>query len=65
MRTLVDANVVLRYMLRDDKNQFPTAERTIQEGAFLLPKSLRKSSMYSLASILCREKTLPHGFKFL
>ena len=40
MRTLVDANVVLRYMLRDDKNQFPTAERTIQEGAFLLPEVL-------------------------
>ena len=40
MRTLVDANVVLRYMLRDDKKQFPTAERTIREGAFLLPKVL-------------------------
>ena len=40
MRTLVDANVVLRYMLRDDENQFPAAERTIREGAFLLPEVL-------------------------
>ena len=40
MRKLVDANVVLRYMLHDDKNQFQTAERTIREGAYLLPEVL-------------------------
>ncbi len=40
MRTLVDANILLRYMLRDDENQFPAAERTIREGAFLLPEVL-------------------------
>ncbi len=40
MRTLVDANVVLRYMLRDDKTQSPIAERTIREGAYLLPEVL-------------------------
>ena len=40
MRTLVDANVVLRYMLRDDKTQSPMAERTIREGAYLLPEVL-------------------------
>ena len=40
MRKLVDANVVLRYMLHDDENQVPTAERTIREGAYLLPEVL-------------------------
>ena len=40
MRKLVDANVVLRYMLHDDENQFPTAERAIREGAYLLPEVL-------------------------
>ena len=40
MRKLVDANVVLRYMLHDDANQSPTAERTIREGAYLLPEVL-------------------------
>ena len=40
MRTLVDANVVLRYMLHDDKTQSPIAERTIREGAYLLPEVL-------------------------
>lgn len=35
MRTLVDANVVLRYLLHDDVDQFPTAEQTIREGAYL------------------------------
>ena len=40
MRKLVDANVVLRYLLHDDENQFPTAERTIHGGAYLLPEVL-------------------------
>ena len=40
MRTLVDANVVLRYMLHDDPTQTATAEQTIREGAFLLPEVL-------------------------
>ncbi len=40
MRTLVDANIVLRYMLRDDDNQFPTAEQAIRNGAYLLPEVL-------------------------
>ena len=40
MRTLVDANVVLRYMLRDDDALYPTAERTMREGAYLLPEVL-------------------------
>jgi len=40
MRTLVDANIVLRYMLHDDEIQFTTAEQTIHEGAYLLPEVL-------------------------
>lgn len=40
MRTLVDANVVLRYMLHDDESQFQSAEQTIREGAYLLPEVL-------------------------
>ena len=40
MRTLVDANVVLRYMLHDDPSQTTIAEQTIREGAFLLPEVL-------------------------
>ena len=40
MRTLVDANVVLRYMLHDDDAQFPVAEQTIRDGAYLLPEVL-------------------------
>ena len=40
MRTLVDANVALRYMLHDDEAQFPVAEQTIREGAHLLPEVL-------------------------
>ncbi len=40
MRTLIDANIALRYMLRDDEKQFQIAERTIREGAFLVPEVL-------------------------
>ena len=40
MRTLVDANVVLRYMLHDDETMSPKAEQTIRGGAYLLPEVL-------------------------
>jgi predicted nucleic-acid-binding protein len=40
MRTLLDANVVLRYLLHDDENQYVEAERAIGGGAFLLPEVL-------------------------
>ena len=40
MRTLVDANVVLRYMLHDDPSRAAIAEQAIREGAFLLPEVL-------------------------
>ena len=40
MRTLVDANVVLRYMLNDDETQYSVAEQTIRNGAYLLPEVL-------------------------
>jgi len=40
MRMLVDANIVLRYMLHDDDSMFQIAEQTIRNGAFLLPEVL-------------------------
>ncbi|MBQ6139866.1 MAG: PIN domain-containing protein [Kiritimatiellae bacterium] len=40
MRTLVDANILLRYMLHDDDSMFKVAEQTICNGAFLLPEVL-------------------------
>ncbi len=40
MRTLVDANVVLRYLLHDDETLHSEAERAIKAGAFLLPEVL-------------------------
>ena len=40
MRTLVDANVVLRYLLHDDNALFPAAERAMRNNAYLLPEVL-------------------------
>ena len=40
MRTLVDANVVLRYMLCDDETMSGKAEQAIHDGAYLLPEVL-------------------------
>ena len=40
MRTLVDANILLRYMLHEDDSMFKVAEQTICNGAFLLPEVL-------------------------
>ena len=40
MRMLVDANVVLRYLLQDDDTMSPKAEQTIRDGAYLLPEVL-------------------------
>ena len=40
MRKLVDANVVLRYMLHDDDALYAAAEQTMHEGAYLLPEVL-------------------------
>ena len=40
MRTLVDANVVLRYRLHDDETLFQIAEQSIRDGAYLLPEVL-------------------------
>ena len=40
MRTLVDANVVLRYLLRDDETMSTKAEHAIRDGGYLLPEVL-------------------------
>lgn len=52
MRTLVDANVVLRYLLHDDIDQFPIAEQTMREGAYLLPEVLAEV-VYVLLGVYC------------
>lgn len=36
--TLIDTNVVLRYLLNDIESQAETAEKIIKEGAFTLPE---------------------------
>lgn len=40
MRRLIDANVALRYLLHDDGTMFAVAEKSIREGACLLPEVL-------------------------
>lgn len=40
MRNLIDANVVLRYLLRDDESAAERAKRFVDEGAFLLTEVL-------------------------
>jgi len=40
MRNLLDANVVLRYLLRDDEEAAAVAKCFVDEGAFLLPEVL-------------------------
>jgi len=40
MRNLLDANVVLRYLLRDDEEAAAAAKGFVDEGAFLLPEVL-------------------------
>ena len=52
MRKLVDANVVLRYMLHDDEDQFSAAEQTIRDGAYLLPEVLAEI-VYVLQGVYC------------
>lgn len=73
MRTLVDANIVLRYMLRDDDNQFLTAEQAIRNGSYLLPEvlaevvyvllgvySVPRAELASRLQILAREVQSDH-----
>lgn len=40
MRSLLDANVVLRYLLRDDEAAAELARAHVEAGAFLLPEVL-------------------------
>ena len=37
MQKLIDANVVLRYLLNDDAEKFVVAKQTIEDGAYTLP----------------------------
>ena len=43
-RLLVDTNVVLRYLLRDNEKQAQIAKDLIEGGAFLLPEVLMEAS---------------------
>lgn len=43
-KVLVDTNVVLRYLLRDNEVQSPIARDLIEGGAFLLPEVLMETS---------------------
>ena len=43
-KLLVDTNVVLRYLLRDDEEQAQIAKDLIEGGAFLLPEVLMETS---------------------
>ena len=38
MRWLIDANVILRYLIADNKTQADRAELTIREGAYTVPE---------------------------
>ncbi|MCD8020355.1 MAG: PIN domain-containing protein [Clostridiales bacterium] len=40
MKRLIDANVILRYLLRDDLQMAEEAKKIIDEGAFTLPEVL-------------------------
>ena len=43
-KLLVDTNVVLRYLLRDNEEQAQLAKKLIEGGAFLLPEVLMETS---------------------
>lgn len=43
-RLLVDTNVVLRYLLRDNEEQSQIAKNLIEGGAFILPEVLIETS---------------------
>lgn len=43
-KILVDTNVVLRYLLNDNKEQAQIAKNVIEGGAFLLPEVLMETS---------------------
>lgn len=37
MKKLIDANVILRYLLNDDAEKFVVAKQAIEDGAYTLP----------------------------
>lgn len=44
MKKLIDANVILRYLLHDNEEMFQIAKVIINEGAFTLPEILAEVS---------------------
>ena len=65
MRTLVDANVVLRYMLNDDETQYSVAEQTIRNGAYLLPEVLAEVVYVLLGVYSVPREVLASRLQFL
>lgn len=55
MKIIVDANVVLRYLLDDNKEMADRAEEVIQKGVFLLPEVLAEV-VYVLKSVYNMER---------
>jgi predicted nucleic-acid-binding protein len=56
MKKLIDANVILRYLLKDHPQMSEEARRGIEEGAFTLPEVLAEV-VYVLSGVYQVERT--------
>ena len=56
MAKLIDANVILRYLLDDDSQMAETAQAAIQEGAFTIP-SVIAEVVYALDGVYRTERS--------
>ena len=56
MAKLIDANVILRYLLDDDSQMAETAQAAIQEGAFTIP-SVIAEVVYVLSGVYRTERS--------
>ena len=56
MKKLIDANVILRYLLRDHPQMSEEAKKVIEEGAFTLPEVLAEV-VYVLKGVYQVERT--------
>lgn len=66
MKTLIDANVILRYLLDDIEEQADIAERIIDNGAYTLPEIIAEV-VYVLKNVykMPRDKIRDCGFTIL
>lgn len=56
MKKLIDANVILRYLLGDDSQMSEEAKKIIEDGAFTLPEVLAEV-VYVLKGVYKVERT--------